>query len=290
MKPPQLPRAFQSLGALRLLNIGAVGLSLSCAVSGLLGSSMATTWVSYASLGALGVPTLLCGLAWAALLRVKRPIGKTSIRWSFLGSIPLASLNGGIAYVLLHRVFASPYAPPLDASDVYRLFRTGATEGGVLFPALLLTLVFFGLPIWRSHRLARNGLAGEEQGERNVGIASMFVAALGLVTASQIGFASTPLSVVLERVGCIFELAMGVGGLALGFSAVLFSILRARRRRAFVDAAANGDVQGFRVSETPEGRVLVRITSMGQGYRVADFEEPLATVDDAWESTARLTG
>ena len=36
----------------------------------------------------------------------------------------------------------------------------------------------------------------------------------------------------------------------------------------------------FRIDPTPEGQALVRIVSQGEAYRVADYEEEVAALDD----------
>jgi hypothetical protein len=40
-----------------------------------------------------------------------------------------------------------------------------------------------------------------------------------------------------------------------------------------------GGGQGLRVEPTPQGKVLVRVTSHGEGYRVADFHEEIYSLD-----------
>ena len=44
-------------------------------------------------------------------------------------------------------------------------------------------------------------------------------------------------------------------------------------------------MRGFRVDATPEGKALVRVSSFGQGYRVADFSEEVFLLDESGEAT-----
>jgi hypothetical protein len=60
---------------------------------------------------------------------------------------------------------------------------------------------------------------------------------------------------------------------------------RERRRRDFVARAEAGDVKGFRVDASAEGKVLVRVTSQGEGYRVADFQEEVFLLDEEGRAT-----
>ena len=50
-------------------------------------------------------------------------------------------------------------------------------------------------------------------------------------------------------------------------------------------------MSGFRVEEVPEGKVLVRVSTLGQGgaYRVADFEEEVFALDQEGAATKEKT-
>ena len=50
-----------------------------------------------------------------------------------------------------------------------------------------------------------------------------------------------------------------------------------------------GAVAGYRVDAAPEGKVLVRVKSMGEGYRVANFEEEIYTLDEAGEARRAMS-
>jgi hypothetical protein len=223
------------------------------------------------------LPTLLLGALWAALLRWKRTLGSTSVRVGWLLSVPLAALNAGVACGVM---FATEGNDPFTKLLLGAMI--GATFGAFIWiPALIATLVCFGIPIAWSQRLASRGLSGAERGEFVIGAASAVLAAGGLAL------------VPFDR-----GMSLGIGSLAgIGVLAVLCALLtclvaasRAFARRAFVKAAAEGQVPGIRVEETPEGRALVRVTSHGQGYRVTDFHEELVRLredDDVIEAAAQ---
>src|SRR5262249_2877163 len=146
----------------------------------------------------------------------------------------------------------------------------GATIGAIFWvPALIATLLCFGVPIAWAQRLAKKGLAGEERGEWIVGLVC---AVIGVVAA---------LISLRMRADDAFASVAGVGmprafaplgGLA-GAAATGLALAREARRRRFVAEAEAGKIAGYRVDPTEEGKVLVRVVSQGKGYRVADFEE-----------------
>jgi hypothetical protein len=54
-----------------------------------------------------------------------------------------------------------------------------------------------------------------------------------------------------------------------------------RGRFAFVARIERGELATFRVDTSAEGKVLVRVTKMGEGYRVADLTEELLVLEKA---------
>jgi hypothetical protein len=250
MVPPPL----RTLRALRTLNVAAVGLSLGAIVGVAFQKLLA---VDVAPVTAL--TTLLVGTLWAALLRSRRRVlgGRFPIGWAL--SPVLASANAALA---LGALLGSEKGLP--AALLGALF--GATIGGsVWVPALLATLAIFGWPLHRARTLAERGLAGEERGEAIAGAASTFIGAVAL--AIEIG-ADGPRSGTV----CV----LGLLGLLSGATAAGLAFAREARRRAFVGRVEAGEEPGYRVDLAREGKVLVRVTSNGQGYRVADFEERIA--------------
>lgn len=86
-----IPAAFHAAPrAVRALNIAAVGLSLSAAAGALL--DVFNDWED-----AIVVPSMLIvGMFWAWALRLPNTVGTSPLRWGWLISIPLATLNGAL--------------------------------------------------------------------------------------------------------------------------------------------------------------------------------------------------
>jgi hypothetical protein len=215
-------------------------------------------------------------LLWAWLLRRPGTVGKTSIRWGWVASIPLAMLNAGLTLALL-----------MNASKSFDLGRFllaglfGATFGVILWlPALLATLVCFGLPIARAQRLAKKGLAGEERGEWIVGLTCLVMSAVGLLIA----FGADPHPNLDGNPEVLLPRLFALLGLLAGATSTGLARAREARRRSFVAEAEAGKIPGYRIEATEEGKVLVRIVSQGKGYRVADFEQEVFELDAEGEA------
>jgi hypothetical protein len=162
----------------------------------------------------------------------------------------------------------------------------GATFGAVIWiPGLIATLVAFGLPIAWAQKRAERGLAGEERGELVIGIVAAGISLLSFLLLS-----ARPWPTVFESgqshesSGRMAIAALVAVGFLSGVLAAAFSTHRERARRRFVRKVETGAVQGYRIDETNEGKVLLRVTSLGSGYRVANFEELLAVLDENGET------
>jgi len=282
--------SFRSLGTLRVLNVIAVGFSLAGTTGAILGRLFSKGEVGVAC----ALSTLVFGLAWAALLRNRKTVGATKLRWGWVASVPLAAANAGTALGMLGVT---------STSNAVEGFLRGAALGGTIgaivwVPALVATLVCFGYPISWAQKRAQQGLAGEERGELVVGILSGTVALLGLALTTVLllsPFEPSYEGAVRDPLGpWLVIAALGFVGAASGFLAATFAKRRELVRRLFVRKVEEGAVTGYRIAESAEGKVLMRVTSMGQGYRVANFEEPLCDLDEAGEArkplalTARL--
>lgn len=283
-----LSAAFRSLATLRALNVVAVGASLAAATGVFFGRFFGGT-LDERIAAVAAVPTLAFGVVWAMLLRRRATVGRSTLRWGWLASVPLAAANGATAAALL---FA------LDKSDPEAWLigaMLGATVGAMFWvPGLIATLVCFGLPIAWSQRLATRGLAGEERGEIVVGAASTAIAltALALLLTARGGsaFTASELGPVMLTACYAGVVALALIGAATGTTAAILAHRRERARRAFVRSVEAGAVEGFRVDDTAEGKVLVRITSLGEGYRVTNFEEPLYGLDEAGRAQRAMGG
>ena len=279
----KLPKAFRSLALMRRLNIGAMGLSLAAATAVAFSSTLGSP-NSYGAVAlATGLPTLLFGILWAFLLRSPKTVGSSKLRWGWLASLPLAAANGGVACGLL-------LASDSHGTDIVSKFAIGVLAGATVgaffwFPALLATLAFFGLPVSRSQRLAQQGLAGEARGERVIGLASAILGALALAARAKWGRAADyPSDQLLDAMGNVFVWATPILAIIAGAIATGFARARELRRRHFVSDVESGSVAGFRVEVVPEGKVLLRVTSVGTAYRVANFEEELFALDAQGEA------
>jgi hypothetical protein len=81
----------------------------------------------------------------------------------------------------------------------------------------------------------------------------------------------------------VFILVLAVAALACSGTALVSALARGRARKAFVREVEAGKVKQFRIDALPEGKVLMRVVAQGEGYRVADFEEEVALLDEAGE-------
>lgn len=260
-----LPSAFYARPLLGLLNVLGVALALASVV----GALFDFEWT-------FAVPTFVVGVAWAALLRWPKTLGKTRVRVGWVASVPLGALNAALIGALAFGMDGDGISPILGA-------LLGVTFGATLWvPAVAMTLLFFGVPIAYAQRLADRGLAGEERGERIVGIA---VALIGYLAACRVRVLEiiAPQWSVLPNVPPESTFAIAsVGGLAvvLGLVVVVLVTMRGRRRRAFVASVYRDEHAGYRVEDTSDGKFLVRVERHGDGYRVAEVEEALVELDD----------
>jgi hypothetical protein len=271
-----VPASFKTERALEVLNVAAVGLALAAVVAGVTGV------LAQEAIVMTGIPTWILGTVWAWVLRVPKTVGKSTFRWGWVASMPLAILNASLAGGLLYGTQRVGYT----VWDFLGGAILGATFGAfVWLPALFLTLLCFGLPIAWAQQLAKKGLAGEERGEWIVGLACVAMSVVGLLL-------SIPMAPMPGVEGVWLTRGLGALGALAGAASTGLALARETRRRRFVTRVEAGDVAGYRVDPTEEGKVLVRIVAQGQGYRVADFEEEVFDLDVMGEATRpkRLEG
>lgn len=209
--------------------------------------------------------TFVLGLLWAALLRVRATVGRSRVRVGWALAVPLAALNGAVAEMLFALL-------DQEHPALWRAAMHGVIGDAVYWvPALAAVLLLFGAPIAWSQRLASKGLAGRERGEGLIGAVCAFIAAgaMALIPTSA------------ERTwGAAMMFSMATVGLALGLGTSALAMVQSAMRRRFVAKVEAGEVPRFRVDATPEGKVLVRVTSHGESYRVGDYEEEIAKLDE----------
>lgn len=269
MSGTELPAAFRSsLPWLRKMNPLSMGLSLAALSGGLLHGS------EHALGLAAVLPTPFFGIVMAHLLR---RMGRTRARWRWLASAPLAMTNVAVGAAIL------------EPSDILRSLTIGATAGAIVWiPLLVFTMLCFGGPIETSQRLAAEGLAGEEHGERRLAMVCTTVAVVGLVAAALFGPKATvyiPQALPVARspaatLGAILTWSLGILGASTGAWTVMVARRRERERRAFVADVASGEVAGYRVETFAEGKRLIRVATEAIAYRVADREDEVYALDE----------
>ncbi|WP_394845945.1 hypothetical protein LZC95_00595 [Pendulispora brunnea] len=268
-----IPEAFQSRRAIRRLNIAAVGLALGCITGVVIGHILRDAIGYYHPGFPIALATFCVGAFWAAYFRPKRRAGVRQFRIGWGTSLVLGMVNAQFACLL-----AVGADHELGLHEAGRILVAAPTIGVFLWlPALIFTLVCFGWPIVSAQALGEKGLAGEERGERIVGVTSFVIAAIGLLASY--GLSSAQVLETFSPLRIVGYLGMLTGGLA-----AYAAFVRERRRRAFVRDVEAGAVAGFRVDPSPEGKVLVRVTSQGEGYRVSDFREELVELDVSGEA------
>lgn len=161
-------------------------------------------------------------------------------------------------------------------------FGLGASVGVFVWgPALVVTLVLFGLPLYYAQRAADRGLRSEDRGERVVAIASAVISALALVGA---------LVMKTSSLALVAYVATSLGGLGAGLAAAVYATLRERRRRAFVAKVGTGEAEGYRIDTRPDGpALLVRVAAeQGGYYRAPRLAEPVVELDEQGEAKRSL--
>lgn len=274
-----VPAAFHATPrAVRALNIAAVGLALSAAAGALL--EVLTDWWD----GIVLPSTLIVGMIWAWTLRFPNTVGTSRLRWGWLLSIPLAALNGALTGGLFEVYQWAAYRGSAGLWELPERFVMGAV-GGVIEvwflwgSSLLLMLVCFGPPIAFSQRLAQSGRSGEERGEL---VIALFCTLVGVASLLGISLVHPANPMDFSRAG---NWLVAVSDIIAGSSVILLLVARERGRNAFVKRAEAGELSGFRVDPSPEGRVLVRVGCRGEGYRVADFTEEVFLLDEEGRAT-----
>ena len=266
---PEVP-PFRSARLIPRLNILAVALSLSACTAAVFG-----VLVPDVPSAATGGPTLFAGLRWAWLLRTSRTAFGTKVRVGWLASVPLAILNTAAACAWAAAARGATWATVMGNAPSAFLFI--AVFGSIVWvPALLCTLACFGLPIAWAQSLAKKGLSGAERGEAIVAgaCATLSTLALALMTRAPPFHDRPP------------TLWVGLGGAVLGLVAATLAVRRERERARFVECVARGEVVGYRVDETSEGRALVRVSEQGTvAYRVADYREAVCFLDENGRAT-----
>lgn len=212
------------------MNIVAVGASLA-AITGVIFSLLFHERSVIPLVTAL--PTLLFGTLWAKALRWEKTLPGTNLRWGWLASIVLAALNGGAAVGLL---FAFERNATGWADRLARFIGglvIGATFGAIAWvPALVVTLVVFGLPIAWAQNQAKKGLSGQERGEGIVGGASALIALTALLLSIPVDSlrGDTSLHINIVRLLAVAASALGAAAMYTARARPAAAAVRRRRR------------------------------------------------------------
>jgi hypothetical protein len=275
-----IPVVFAAPRSLRVLNTVAVSTALAACTSAVFMHLIPGLW-TWAIIA--GLPTLVTGAAWIALLRWKKASPVFGVRWGWLASVPLAALNSALACGAVSVTDNSNYL----AHRFTEGMAMGATFGAILWlPALLAVLVVFGVPIAHAQKLAQRGLVGEDRGEQIIGLVSAALGAVALVVAWAFGeeatfvpfFQSLPNTQPADRLGFMLLHLFALLAMLSGAITLVEASQREARRRRFVARAAANEEPGFRVDDTEAGMVLLRVQPEAS-YRVAAGDEEVFELD-----------
>jgi hypothetical protein len=293
-----IPRAFNSGRALQALNVVGVGVSLAAiGTTTLLALLFHTSRPTEFVLAALP-PTFVLGALWAALFRRRQIPWLRRVRLAWLAAIPFACLNAILTDIGLEVWSPSVHLSLADGSVMRLAFSVlGIASIGAIFwgPACLVTLLFFGVPLFWAERAAEKGMTGSDRGEFIVGLCAMAMSAVSFALVQALGpswfaqaYAPDAMADVLAA-NQVMSLWSALG-MALGCTSALLAAIRLSQRRAFVTRVEAGAVAGYRIAETDDGKVLLRILEQTEvSYRVAaapqqETEEPLFELGSSGES------
>jgi hypothetical protein len=274
-----IPAGFKALKWLRGINVFAVG----AALAGLTGSVFAATKFLHSDAAVITstATTFLIGVLWAITLRSQRRVTRWKLHAGWLLSPIFAMLNASLAVGWLMTADVGGHSE----TTIMRFgagMLVGATFGSIVWiPALIATLLCFGLPLHRAQELAARGLGGEERGEKIVGITA---AILGMM-AILIGGPSSRISIDTW----VLLMAMGGAAVTAGGTTLFLAHARAKRREAFVKQVEAGQIEGYRVESIPEGKVLIRVETGNEVYRAGERFEAVYELGVDGEARRALT-
>lgn len=263
-----IPTALRPLPALRSLTATAIGLSMAAPTTALFGEGFA-----HADPTGTTLATLLCGALWAWLVLPDPRQGRAPKLTSFAVAIPLAILNASLSAASL---FAKDGVAGHHLGDLASSLVGGALAGatfGVVYwvPGLVLTLLWFGLPLRAARAWARRGLDDAEAGLGLVAIAAAFPA----------------LGTVLVAKGTAAAALVGVVGTALTATLLALLVARRVRRAGYLRAVARGRVPGVRLEHTRTATQLVAHRELPEPYRAnAAPDEVLLVLDEPAQERA----
>ena len=262
------PWTFRELRTIRVLNVLGVALGLTALVLRVV--DYQGNWVveSYAPTPLGLVAVVAVSLVASVSLRGRSRVANSTLRWGWLGFTAIF-MAASVGLSVASDVARFNVTPPVGMLVVSGL--GAALLGGI---ASLFPLALLGLPVAHAQSLARKGLAGEERGERIVGIGAALAAALVAVQLMVSRSYYPSLSELLPVVPAALSIL-------LGLVAAFLANGRERSRTTFVKEVEAGRVAGYRIDPTEKGKVLVRVTAPPQdSYREAERHEALVELDE----------
>src|SRR5579863_9265531 len=134
-----VPVVFRTPRSLGALNVAGVGMAIAAMTTAafMVADRNRPEWAVI-----VGIPSVLVGSLWAAMLRRRERVTEKNIPVGWVLSVPLAALNSAFACALLFTLDS-----PQIAAFAGGMF-IGATFGVLIWgPALIIVLILFGLPI-----------------------------------------------------------------------------------------------------------------------------------------------
>lgn len=281
MGPRAVPLEFAAPRLLRVLNVIAVSACLAACTPAVLMVVFGTGFDL--ALFPLGPMTFFTGALWAVLLRWRGCAPVLNVRWGWIASVPLAAASFAVASVALDVSELMFFDMGLleRVGSFLRVGLLGAASGVIVAAPVYVVLA---VSIWRAQRAARLGLAGEERGERLIGVVSGVIGLVALVVGARVALETrrNP-GLYVSTHGPVVFAAFAALAIVCGGAAAVLATMREMRRRRFVHRVEAGEELGFRVDTTSAGKVLLRIAPAAT-YRVAaasEEEESVCDLDEA---------
>lgn len=252
------------------LNHAAIALSLAACTGAALSSMFAEPdhlFDTEAPVGTVcAATTALFAYIWARLLRAKRFSGHAPM---WILSIPFAAANAGCAAATL----VALTAPRVDVLGVLGVALAAVIAGFFIWlPALVLTLVLYGVPIALAVSKAIKGVGGADRGERTLGLLTSLYATGALV------FLGLQPHRTLDEIAVSLLAVLSV---LVGSTATVISHRRVAHRVRALDAIREGSVEGYRVTEGLDGRrILVHESAQTNAYRDTQRVSEIAELDE----------
>jgi hypothetical protein len=230
-----------------------------------LGPTFATCWVS----------TLLCGLIWGQVVRQWHWNGY--LRWGLC--VPLAAVSSGICaaiytisnYSYYEKKYNSAYlSHQYHDLDVLSNMLWVMSVGSIVWvPAVLATLLVFGLPLRQVERAHAVGLFNVDRAEYKLGL----VAALSSLVASTVHLTFL-VAFPMNWTTVVFG-SLSVFGSGLGARSAVYAHRRIVAREHWIARIRAGECAGFAFATVGTLECVVQLIDVERTYRRAELRTPL---------------